>query len=122
MNTPVRSLVPLASVADVERSIRFYERLGFRVRNTFTPEGSPSPGWASLEAGGAELMLGRTETPVPSTPSVLFYVYCDDVDVARSEIVAAGVEAGPISRPFYAPRGEFRVVDPDGYVLMFTHT
>jgi hypothetical protein len=24
--------------------------------------------------------------------------------------------------PFYAPRGEFRLTDPDGYTLMITHT
>jgi hypothetical protein len=26
-----------------------------------------------------------------------------------------------ITTPFYAPRGEFRLVDPDGYCLMITH-
>ena len=121
MNTPIRALVPLASVADVERSIRFYERLGFRVENAFAAEGSAAPTWASLEAGGATLMLGRAESVV-SPPGVLFYVYCDDVEAARRAILEAGVEAGPIPRPFYAPRGEFPVVDPDGYVLMYTHT
>ena len=30
----------------------------------------------------------------------------------------AGVAGGEIKSPFYAPRGEFRVEDPDGYVLM----
>jgi hypothetical protein len=49
-------------------------------------------------------------------------VYCDDVPAFRSALLAAGVEAGPISQPFYNPRGEFRVTDPDGYVLMITHT
>jgi hypothetical protein len=32
------------------------------------------------------------------------------------------VDAGPIQSPFWAPRGEFRVIDPDGYVLMISHT
>lgn len=33
-----RHLVPMAFVADVERSIDFYGKLGFEVGNTFTPE------------------------------------------------------------------------------------
>ena len=31
---------------------------------------------------------------------------------------AAGVEVGEVKRPFYMPAGEFRVADPDGYVLL----
>jgi hypothetical protein len=27
-----------------------------------------------------------------------------------------------LAAPFYAPRGEFRVKDPDGYDIMITHT
>jgi predicted enzyme related to lactoylglutathione lyase len=122
MTEAIRSLVPLASVSDVERSIRFYARLGFEVRNTFTPEGADAPSWASLESAGATLMLARAEAPLAPNPPVLFYLYCQDVESARREIREAGVEVGPIARPFYAPRGEFRVVDPDGYVLMITHT
>jgi len=30
--------------------------------------------------------------------------------------------AGPIQYPFYSPRGEFRIQDSDGYVIMVTHT
>ena len=36
--------------------------------------------------------------------------------------LAAGIAAGPITRPFYDPGGEFGVSDPDGYVLMVAHT
>jgi hypothetical protein len=53
---------------------------------------------------------------------VLFYVYTDDVAAAHSSLTAAGFNPGPISSLFYAPRGEFQLVDPDGYVLMVTHT
>jgi hypothetical protein len=31
------------------------------------------------------------------------------------------VEPGPIVHPFYNPNGEFRLSDPDGYVVMVTH-
>ena len=52
---------------------------------------------------------------------VLFYLYCDDVVATRERLLAAGLDAGPMSHPFYRPRGEFRLRDPDGYVLMITH-
>jgi hypothetical protein len=68
-------------------------------------------------------MLAQASEPVdPEKQAVLFYVYCPDVAAFRRMLIDAGVDAGPIQSPFYAPRGEFRVTDPDGYVLMITHT
>lgn len=119
----LRRLVPMAEVASVPRSIEFYGRLGFAVRDTFTPEGEPEPTWASLHDGGAELMLARVETgKILAEPRVLFYLYCDDVAAARAELVALGIRCGEIATPFYAPRGEFELRDPDGYLLVVTHT
>jgi predicted enzyme related to lactoylglutathione lyase len=118
-----RSLVPFAHVASVPRSIAFYRKLGFEVRNTFVPAGESDPAWAWLESDGAHLMVARADEPVvPGQQAVLFYLYCDDVTATRDAIAAAGIAVGDIAYPFYAPRGEFRVHDPEGYVLMVTHT
>ena len=74
------------------------------------------------------LLLGdeseaRASDPVdPKSQAILFYVYVPDVADYRSRLLEAGIVASPIQFPFYAPRGEFRVEDPDGYVLMVTHT
>jgi uncharacterized glyoxalase superfamily protein PhnB len=115
----VTSLVPMAFVASVPRAIAFYQQLGLTVRNTYAPPDAQEPAWAWLESGGARLMVARAIEPViPSQQAVLFYLYCDDVKAMRAALQAAGVTAGPIQFPFYAPRGEFRVEDPDGYVLM----
>ncbi len=117
------SLVPLAHVQSVTRSVEFYRKLGLGVGNTHTPEGCVEPVWAWLTSGGAQLMLAQAGEPVdPEKQAVLFYVYCRDVAAFRSALIDAGVDAGPGHYPFYAPRGEFRVADPDGYVLMVTHT
>jgi hypothetical protein len=119
----LNSLVPMAHVRSVGSSIAFYEKLGFVVGNTHTPDGGVEPVWAWLKSGGAHLMLAQAEEAVdPEKQAVLFYVYCADVAEFRSLLEEAGVNTGPIQRPFYAPRGEFRVTDPDGYVLMITHT
>ena len=118
-----RSLVPLVHVASVPDSIAFYRKFGFEVRNTFVPAGQSDPSWAWLESDRAHLMLGTADPPVtPGLQGVLFYLYCDDVGATRPALEKEGILAGPIQYPFYAPRGEFQVSDPDGYVLMVTHT
>jgi uncharacterized glyoxalase superfamily protein PhnB len=118
-----KSLVPLAYVRNVRRAIEFYRKLGFEVGNTHPLEGGSEPVWAWLRSGAAQLMLAAATEPVePQKQAVLFYLYCDDVAAFREQLLRAGVDAGPIRSPFYAPRGEFRVVDPDGYVLRVSHT
>ena len=118
-----RQLVPMVSVADVERSIGFYQKLGFEVGNTFAPDGVQKTAWAWLYSDGAQLMLAAAENPVVAEQQrVLFYLYTDDVAAAHAQVAEAGLSPGAITTPFYAPRGEFQLVDPDGYVVMVTHT
>jgi len=112
----------MASVADVERSIAFYQHLGFEVGNTFASDDATKPTWAWLQSGDAQLMLAAASEPILAKHTVLFYVYTDDVAAARASLVEAGLSPGEITTPFYAPRGEFEIVDPDGYVIMVTHT
>src|SRR5262245_49974006 len=113
-------VVAMIHVADCKRSLAFYEKLGFSVENTHEFEGELT--WAWLESGGAHLMVTRADEPlVAGEQPVLFYLYADNTESIHAELAAAGVEVGPIEHPFYAPQGEFRVVDPDGYVLMFSH-
>jgi|ERR1044072_2721530 catechol 2,3-dioxygenase-like lactoylglutathione lyase family enzyme len=116
-----QSLVPMALVADVERSIEFYQHLGFEVGNTFAAQSQTKPSWAWLQSGSAQLMLSATNEPLGDKHTVLFYVYTDDVPAARMSLVEAGLSPGEIATPFYAPRGEFELLDPDGYVVMVTH-
>jgi predicted enzyme related to lactoylglutathione lyase len=116
-------VVPLVHVQSVPRAIEFYGRLGFAVSNSHTPEGGAEPVWAWLQAGGAHLMVSRTRNAIETAKqAVLFYLYAPDVEAFRTELLANGVQAGVVEYPFWAPQGEFRVVDPDGYVLMVTHT
>ncbi len=117
-----RKLTPLAFVADVARSITFYRQLGFTPRNSVTRPGSEELTWAWLASGDAVLMVARASDPVePDRQAVLFYLYVDDVITAHQALAAAGAEVGPVATPFYAPQGEFRLTDPDGYCLMISH-
>jgi predicted enzyme related to lactoylglutathione lyase len=118
----VASLVPMAHVADVGASASFYEALGFAREGSFTPPGEQAPAWVSLRSGRAGLMLARASEPVvPGQQAVLFYLYCADVAAMHRQLAAEGLAPGPIATPFYNPDGEFRLVDPDGYVVMVAH-
>jgi catechol 2,3-dioxygenase-like lactoylglutathione lyase family enzyme len=113
-------LVPMAHVADVRKSAEFYQLLGFEVKNTVENDGRLQ--WAWLKSGGADLMLARSARPMnPDAQDVLFYMYAPDVAGYRAELEAKGVKVGPMSYPFWSPRGEFRIDDPDGYALFVAH-
>jgi len=117
------ALVPMAHVANVSASAAFCSALGFEQCAGFTPPGEDRPSWVWLRSGGAELMLARASEPVvASQQAILFYLYCADVGRLHGEIAGAGLAPGPIATPFYNPDGEFRLVDPDGYVVMVAQT
>lgn len=123
MANVIRSLVPLAHVRDVNASIAFYRHLGFEVRNTHVPAGHGEPVWAWLTSGRAQVMLSLASGPVDAgQQAVLFYAYCDDVESMREQVMAAGIAASEIAYPFYSSRGEFKIHDPDGYLVIVSHT
>lgn len=137
----VAELVPMAHVADVEHSARFYALLGFACDSRFS-DARGTTNWCALSSGKARLFLARASgTIAASEQAVLFYLYSNDVRGLREHLLARGVaDAGPIpweaapggaARPlpagpvvfdvvprFYMPKGELRVHDPDGYVLL----
>ena len=118
MTAKVTGLVLMAFVADVQRSIDFYALLGLSLRGTFkNPQGKLV--WAHVQCEGAELMFSLASDPViPGQQAVLFYLYSPDLVALRDHLLAQGVKALPISYPQYMPKGETRVEDPDGYVLL----
>ena len=74
----------------------------------------------------AAVIIGFAPTfylrPLFATRPMPAYLYASDVEAYRTELLADGVQAGVVEYPFWAPRGEFRIEDPDGYVVMVTHT
>ena len=109
-------LIPFVHVADIERSIAFYETLGFGVTDTHRHEGRLD--WAALRAGGAALMLAQGTPVDAAAQGVLFYLYSRDLAGLRAALVRAGIAATAIGDGSPGPREEMRVVDPDGYCLM----
>lgn len=110
---------PLFRVTDVARSIRFYEQLGF---STIDTEGECGHiGWARLHCEGGALMLLEAEPLRAAQGSEFLYMYTDDLTGLREQLIADGVALSPISYPDYMRSGEFRVEDPDGYVVLIGH-
>jgi hypothetical protein len=66
----------------------------------------------------AVLRLASTEPVDPGAQSVLFYCWTPDARRLHAKLRGGGIDVGEIEYPFYIPAGEFRVVDPDGYVLL----
>jgi catechol 2,3-dioxygenase-like lactoylglutathione lyase family enzyme len=123
-SVPIHGLTAYAHVADVRRSVDFYRRFGLEVRNSHEENGTlvwafvTSPADDPNEAG-ARLMLALADGPFDAAQqAVLFYCWATDVRAFRDELRETGVHAGEIEHPFYMPAGEFRVIDPDGYVLL----
>ncbi|HEX5054396.1 MAG TPA: VOC family protein [Planctomycetota bacterium] len=116
-------LVPMLFVASVPRSIEFYRHLGLvEGDNSYTPPGASETHWASMENGEARLMLSKAGEPVQAElQAIVLYFYSDNIDACRNDLVARGIAVGPMQYPFWAPGGEFRVVDPDGFVSMISH-
>lgn len=114
----VVDLIPFVLVTDVERSIGFYQALGFRVMETYAP--SQTLEFAALEAtSAAKLMLARVdELPArdPDTPCPGFlYLYTPDLDAFRERLIAAEFEVGEIEDGRPGPDRELCVWDPDGH-------
>jgi catechol 2,3-dioxygenase-like lactoylglutathione lyase family enzyme len=108
----------MAHVADVQRSVDFYKRLGMELRGSLK-NSSGDLQWAHVACEQAELMLARASEPVvASQQAVLFYLYSPDLVALRDHLIAAGVRVSPITYPAYMPKGEIRIDDPDGYCLL----
>jgi catechol 2,3-dioxygenase-like lactoylglutathione lyase family enzyme len=119
----IASMSPFFIVADVEKSLAFYEaRLGFERRFSQPDE---APFFAIVGRDGAMLFLKSGDAPpLPNPrrdPEMRWDGYCftPDPDALAAELSELGA---PFSKPLRDTedglRG-FEIIDPDGYVLFF---
>jgi len=118
MIPPLTHAAPFTHVADVARTVAFYEQLGCTIHNTHrAPDGTLV--WAMLTAGKANLMFALASDPIDAgQQAVLFYLYSSDLVALRQHLLDGGIKAPAIKYPFYMEKGELRITDPDGYVLL----
>lgn len=138
-----RNLVPMAHVADVERSVDFYSLLGLAPADSL-PDSAGRLRWAMMVSYRPELMFALADGPVdPAQQAVLFYMYAENVAALLDRLLGAGLRDGgdfygqphdapsspwrtpsplgvvsTVMRPPYMPAGEVRVHDPGGYCVL----
>jgi lactoylglutathione lyase len=110
---------PVIYSSDVERSVRFYQRLGFASHFRLPPEGEA--GYVGLRRGDSELAIVTTQSPeqligveVGSDPRFEMFVYVDNVDEAVAQL--RGADGRVLKEPedmFWGERVAY-VADPDG--------
>ncbi len=116
----VKQAVPFFMVADMQAALAFYvDGLGFRVTNTWEPQGFIE--WCWLELGGAAIMLQQyREGKLPTETrgagvSVCFQ--CEDALLLYRDFIARGLTP---KRPFVGNgMWDVAITDPDGYQLHF---
>ena len=121
----IRKMTPLLNVADVSRSILFYEGLiGFEIVTEFEADGVAE--WALLRAGDVEIMLnegdaGDSESRLrlPPFSGQVLYFDVEDCQALHADLLSRGFRVEALEPQEYGVL-EFRLRDPDGYELAFT--
>ncbi len=113
-------LVPALLVLDMEETLDFYRRLGFRLTGCHPDQSNPS--WAEVQRDSVVLQF-HTEPPSGTPPSPVcsgtFYLYPESVAALASELQGRVAFAWGPEMMEYGMR-EFGVQDPNGYYLAFT--
>jgi catechol 2,3-dioxygenase-like lactoylglutathione lyase family enzyme len=110
---------PMLHVADIARSLRFYELLGFETIDT-QGEGE-CLGWARMHCEGGALMFLAEEPGHSSPPALLLVMYTPDLAGLREHLLSNEIQVSAIKHPEYMPSGEINFQDPDGNFLSICH-
>jgi catechol 2,3-dioxygenase-like lactoylglutathione lyase family enzyme len=110
----VSDLIPFLHVADLERSIAFYQRLGLEVDDTYKQDGRLV--WASMRCGSAALMLVQVPEPIQPSGGRQF-LYTEDLAGLRQRLIEAGWEPPEIEDGTPGPKQEMSLCDPDRHLL-----
>jgi catechol 2,3-dioxygenase-like lactoylglutathione lyase family enzyme len=106
--------------SDRDRTIRFYERLGFVV--TGMSDGPPA--YASLRLGDVRIGVAESASVEPALRAIPagteIVIEVDDLQTYRNDVVGAGIELDSDLQRRPWGLEDFRVFDPDGYYLRFT--
>jgi hypothetical protein len=119
MTGRVAHSTPLLHVAEIERSIVFYQLLGFRLTDD---DGCIPIGWARLHCEGGDVMFLRAERAIDAkAQGFLFSMYTPDLAGLRAHLVGKDVGVSEIKHPAYLPSGTMSLADPDGYHIEIAH-
>ena len=109
-------------VRDLERTVEFYEKLGFQFKTKEPARATAYVNWWWFdfhEVDPADAPAWHVSANVDNADGgALFYFSVESVQGAYDDVTASGLQ--PVSEPIEL-RGirEFMLVDPDGYRLVF---
>jgi catechol 2,3-dioxygenase-like lactoylglutathione lyase family enzyme len=108
----MKRAAPILPVRDLNASLSYYERLGFKVR---AYEGG---GYGFAKRDRVEIHLGRVPDIAPTDSKHSAYLWVDDADHLAQGWLTAGID---VQMPEDTDWGQHEgaVVDPDGNVLRF---
>ena len=115
------TVVPLLWVQNIEKSIRFFEEIGFNISERWQPQNKIQ--WCRVEFHDAALMLqqiddSEAKQQIGEDYGIQLYFITDDVDAVYHQIRARGIDVSPPKVEFYGMKQVF-VLDPDGRTLCF---
>jgi uncharacterized glyoxalase superfamily protein PhnB len=113
-------MVPMLNVPDVERTIEWYARLGFRVARATRGAGlDRKPNWAWLSRGEVHLMVNAGDTTAAGPrQEVQLYILTDDVDAEYEALKDQVTVLAKLAETFYGMK-EFIVEDVNGFSICF---
>lgn len=111
-------VAPMIHVSDVRATVEWYERLGFRVLETFG-DGGDGLSFGIVTFGDSRVMFnqGGAASDAPRR-EVDLYVYADDLEQHHERIRALIPITQPLSDTDYGMR-EFGVRDLNGFWITF---
>ena len=113
----------LLYITNVEKTIEFYQSLGFKIVEQDEDHVSATVGDFQLMMFDKTKVTFKGDSDIePKGAGVFMYVEGDDVDKIHSKIVNNNLK--PSSEPRDWPWGnrEFAIKDPDGYKIVFYST
>ncbi|MER5601769.1 VOC family protein [Streptomyces sp. NPDC002265] len=104
--------VVVLPVADVDRSLSFYQNLGWRLDADY--EAGPQFRIVQLTPPGSpcSIHIGRGTTPSPPGSAHNHYLVVADLDEARADLISKGVEVSEIFHHVYDAGIQERVPGP----------
>ncbi len=115
-----QAMVPMLNVPDVERTIEWYDRLGFKVAKATRGAGlERRANWAWLTRGDVHLMVNAGDTTAAGQrQEVQLYILTEDVDAEYEQLKDKVTILANLAETFYGMK-EFIVEDINGFSICF---
>ena len=103
--------VVVISVSDVDRAKEFYGRLGWRLDADFRFDNGLRIVQFTPPGSGCSIQFGRNITAAAPGSAQGLYLVVSDIEAARNDLIARGVEVGGVFHP--GPGGQVSGPDPE---------